>query len=426
MVGIRGSKFLQSKNNKDNRLVVFDVEGVILPKRQYLFLTASKHLDITGTFLIIILGLLYEIRLVSLEFALRKMYRLFRGIRLDELYQTFKAIPLIPGSLEVFQTLREEGYLTALISSGLPVSFVEDLKKRLGADYGYGIELETVDNRLTGEIKGDIVKTGAKASVLKELLNKTRTTKDDCVVVADDRNNLPMIPLCSKSIGYNSDFSFSRRATYIVKGGLAGIIPYIESTDGRPRSPPFSKNEYFRKTIHMGSYIIPLIGRYLGVDTIIEAAIISVTIIYIASELYRLEGRRIFLFSKITKRAVVGQEIWDFATDPVYFAMGIVLALIIFPKPCGYVAITVLTLGDGGATVFGKLLGRRVIPFNKPKTVEGTILGLLLAFIGSLAFTDSMRSLIAASVGALVEFTPSPVSDNISVPILAGLAITLL
>lgn len=406
-------------------LIVFDVEGVILPKGHYLFFAASKHLGIRCTLLVIFLGFLYEVGLRSLEYTLKKIYRLFKGISLDELDQTFMGIPLIPGSFEVFQTLKEKGYKTALISSGLPDRFVKDLAKRVGADYGYGLELDVDNDLLTGEIRGNIIKEGGKAIILKKLQNDEGFVSDNCTVVADDRNNSSMTPLCNISIGYNSDFIFSSKSNYNVKGDLTEILPYIENDLAKAKSTSLSENEYFRETIHMGSYMIPFICRYFGIDVPIGVLILLVATVYTASELYRLVGKGFPLFSTITARAVVGEENWDFAASPIFFAWGVSLPLLVFPKPIGYAAIAVLTLGDGGASVFGRRFGRTRIPFNKSKTLEGTVIGFFFAFIGALMFVDPLKSLIAASVGIIVESAPSPINDNISIPILTGLAIML-
>ena len=409
---------------KNKSLVIFDVEGVLIPKRRYLFLAVSKWLNIRGILLTMILGLLYEVGMMSLESALRRIYKLFKGVRLKEFSQTFREIHLIPGALELFQTLREKGYRTALLSSGLPTLYVEDLAKRLGADYAFGLKLETVDGHLIGEIKGDIIKPGGKATVLRRLLKDGGFSPDYCVVVADDRNNIPLLPLCSKSIGYNPDFLFTTKCSYVIKGNLSNILPYVESKPQKSGSSTLSSGELFRETIHIGSFLIPLLCKYLEINAwLVGALIILVTMVYVVSEFARQKGAGIPLFSRITSKAAVGEENWGFATAPILFALGILVPLLVFPVPIGYVSIAVLTLGDGFAAIFGKKFGSIPIPLDKSKKLEGTLLGFLSAFLGTLFFIDPARGLVAAAVGMLVESTPSPINDNISIPILSGLVI---
>lgn len=419
---------LLSKNTrKTHKLVVFDVEGIIIPKNRYLLLEASKNLGIYRTLLVIIVALLYEAGAVSLEYALRRIYRLFKGTSLSEFHRIFRCISTIPNTFEVFKQLKDRKYKIALMSSGLPILFVEDLAIRLGADYAFGLKLETVNEYLTGEISGDIFRHDGKAVVLRELQKRLELSPKDCVVVADDRNNVPMLPLCDKSIGYNPDFIFAIKCNYAVKGGLIDILPYIDPNTKKGESMNSPSIEFFRETIHIGSFIIPVICKYLKVDIyLISTAITVVTIIYIVSELIRMKGREFPLLYAITSKAAVGEEKWSFATSPIIFAMSIVLTLLIFPIPVNYVAIASLTLGDGCASIFGRKFGKTAIPFNKQKSMEGTIVGLFAAFLGTLIFTDPLRGVVAAGIGMTVEVIPSPINDNISIPIISGMILMLL
>ncbi len=124
--------------------------------------------------------------------------------------------------------------------------------------------------------------------------------------------------------------------------------------------------------------------------------------------------------------AAIKPEIYGFVIDPVFFALGITLSLILFPEPANYASIAILTLGDGFATIFGKKLGRVVFPLNKGKRVEGSFFGFLFAFAGALLFVDPMKALVGAAVGMLVECLPLPISDNLTVPLTSGLAMTMI
>nr|NIR86272.1 phosphatidate cytidylyltransferase [Candidatus Bathyarchaeota archaeon] len=101
-------------------------------------------------------------------------------------------------------------------------------------------------------------------------------------------------------------------------------------------------------------------------------------------------------------------------------------SLLLFPKPINYASIVVLTLGDGFATIFGKIIGTTVLPVNKGKMLEGSILGSLFAFLGGLLFLNPMKALVAVTVGMTVEGLPLPVNDNLTIPLVSGLTLTLL
>jgi dolichol kinase len=148
--------------------------------------------------------------------------------------------------------------------------------------------------------------------------------------------------------------------------------------------------------------------------------------LYIVSEVTRLWGINFPVLSTITWRAANKPELYEFATAPIFFALGIVLSLIIFPAPISYASIAILTLGDGFASIFGRKFGSVTFPFNKGKNLEGSIFGFLFASVGAMLFVDPIKALVGAAIGMLMECLPLPISDNLAVPIASGLALTMI
>lgn len=110
-----------------------------------------------------------------------------------------------------------------------------------------------------------------------------------------------------------------------------------------------------------------------------------------------------------------------FVKAPLYFAAGILAALLIFPAPFNFVAIAVVTLGDGFASVVGRMFGKHKIPHSGGKSLEGTAAGVLCAFAGALVFVPPTTALTAALAGMAVELLPLRISDNLTVPFVSGL-----
>lgn len=409
-----------------NRLIVFDVEGVLVPKRRYLLFETARKVGLWVFVKIVVVGVLYEIGLLSLESTLRKIFMVLRGLTVDDLYQLYKEFPLMPGAEKVFEKLNKTGYKTALVSSGLPKLLVEDLAARLGVDYAFGLELEVASGYLTGEIGGDVLKPDGKAIVLKEILEKEGLSPQDCAVVADDLNNLPMFPLSKLRIGYNPDFLLSAKSDFVVRGDLSEILPILTENALRVPTYPLSRSEIIRETIHIISFLVPFICIYLLESYLVSLLILLTTSLYTASEVARLRGINFPVFSTITWKAANKPEYYEFATAPISFALGITLSLILFPAPYGYASIAILTLGDGFATIFGRKFGNVVFPFNKGKNVEGSVFGFLFASVGAMLFVDPVKALVGAAVGMLVECLPLPLSDNLTVPLASGLVLTLI
>jgi HAD superfamily phosphoserine phosphatase-like hydrolase len=411
---------------ESNRLVVFDVEGILIPKNRYLLFEMSRKMRFWGFVKILVLGFLYEIGLLSLDSTLKRIYLLLKGLSVDYIFQLQKKIPLMLGTEEVFKRLNAKGYKTALISSGLPTLFVKDLAKRLNADYAFGLELKILNGKLTGAIKGDVLKPDGKAIVLKKILAKENLNPKDCILVADDRNNFSMFPLCNLRIGYNPDFILSARSDYVTRGELTEILSPITGENPPLSKHSMSRNRELRETMHMSSFLLSFIAIYLTGKTLLASVILLITVLYTISEVARIRGTNIPILSSITWKAANKPELYEIATAPISFALGIAISLLIFPTPICYVAITILTLGDGFAHIFGMKLGRTSLPFNKGKNLEGTIFGFLFAFLATLIFVDPIRALIGSAVGMLIEGLPLPVNDNLTMPLISGLLLTLI
>jgi HAD superfamily phosphoserine phosphatase-like hydrolase len=413
--------------DKPHRLIVFDVEGVLLPEKRYLLFEVGRRLGLWNFMKVLIIGFLYTIWLMPLESTLRRIFALLRGFAFDDLFNFYRRVPLMSGTEEVFKKLKELGHKTVFISSSIPAPFVKDLADRLKADYAFGLDLEVLNGHITGKIGGDVIEPEGKALVLKKILNATGLTPKDCVVVADDRNNLPMFDLCSLRIGYCPGFPVDIKSDFVVNGSLTEILPIITGKVSQASRPSLSRNEALREMIHISGFFVPLVCMYFLDRYLAVLLILLVTLFYTASEFARMEGTYFPPFSMITWKTAITSESYEFATAPIFFALGIMLSLILFPVPVNYASIAIFTLGDGFATLFGKKFGKTVFPFNKGKRMEGSFFGFLFAFLGASFFlADPRKAMVGAAVGMLVESLPSPISDNITIPLASGLALIML
>jgi len=374
----------------------------------------------------IFLGFLYEIGLLSLETALRRIYKYFEGYTTEELHYYFEKIPLLPGSDAVFEYLHKNEWKTALISSGLPNFCIQELATKLKADYAFGLKMETVKGKFTGKIEGYAIKKNGKAVLLQEILNREKLDSKNCILVADDRNNIQMFAYANLKIGYNPDFMLSAKSDYVVTGNLTNILPIITNTIREEHKQTLSRNQILRLAIHMSGFTIPFMCTYFLNHYLIAILISIVTSLYIISELARMMRITFPILTSITTRAAVKLELYEFTTAPIFYAFGIILSLIIFPPQFAYASIAILTLGDGAASLFGKKLGKTPYPFNKAKNLEGSIFGFIFALSGAVFFIDPIRAFIAAMAGMLAECLPMPLNDNLTIPLTAGSILMML
>jgi phosphoserine phosphatase len=413
---------LEAPNNRKPRLVVFDIEGVLIPKNRFIF-EVGKSIGVSQLLKMLFIGFLYEIGVVTLKKALKRIFKIMQGAKIETLMRIFDEIPSISQLENVFAQLKTRNCKTALISSGLPNVIVKKLASSIGADYAFGIEIGINDDALTGEIWGDVIDADGKFKVLSQILSAEGLKLEDCVVVADDRNNSCIFLPGMQKIGYNPDFVLRVKADKVVTGKLSGILPII---DGKPkqRSLP-SKNAVLRETIHASGFFVPVLAGLIG-NTPVALMICVVSALYFLSELSRLSRKNLPVISAITRNAALQAELYEFAAAPLYFALGILLTLLLFPAPVNSAAIAIFALGDSTAALFGGLISKNPLPFNKGKTLEGSLVGFFFAFLAGSFFVSPALALIGAVVAMTIESLPLPVNDNVLIPLCTGLALLLM
>ena len=74
-------------------MVVFDVEGILITKNRYLLFEISRKVGFLGFIRILALGFLYEIGLLSLESALRRIFAMFNGLKAEDVLGLHKRMP---------------------------------------------------------------------------------------------------------------------------------------------------------------------------------------------------------------------------------------------------------------------------------------------------------------------------------------------
>jgi dolichol kinase/phosphoserine phosphatase len=404
------------------RLVVFDVEGVLIPKNRFLY-EAGKNLGLLKLIKLLFYGFLYEAGLQKLQPTLTHIFQELKGQQMENLVGICQKISSVPLLQSIGVQLKARNCKIALISSGLPTMIVKKLADTMGAEYAYGIDVEKVEGKLTGKISGDAIEPNGKLKILTQIMSAENVWLSDCVVVADDRNNSCIFMPGVLKVGFNPDFVIRIKADKVVIGKLSQIFPVI---DGITQKRPFpTANDFLREDIHASGFFMPIIATLIGVP-IVAALIITISLVYTGSELLRLEGKELPLISAITQHSASQSELNGFAAAPLYFAFGILLTLVLFNVHAGGAAVAMFCLGDSAASLFGGRISKNPLPFNKGKTWEGSVGGFFFAFLAGLFFVSPTLALIGAAVAMTVEALPLPINDNVLVPVVTGAVLTLL
>ena len=86
-------------------------------------------------------------------------------------------------------------------------------------------------------------------------------------------------------------------------------------------------------------------------------------------------------------------------------------------------AILTLALGDSAATIFG-ILGTHPLPYNRRKTIEGSLAFLIFSLLSCLLV--GWVGIPLAFLTAVAESLPVPIDDNLLIPITAILFFSLI
>jgi len=112
----------------------------------------------------------------------------------------------------------------------------------------------------------------------------------------------------------------------------------------------------------------------------------------------------------------------------IYYLIGSLLVLSIFPLDVALASIMVLAFADSIGHLFGIKFGRVPHPFVSTKFVEGWIVGLIAGFAGAFIFVPWYEALAASFFAMLVEgievkVGADDIDDNLIIPSVAAIAI---
>jgi len=186
--------------------------------------------------------------------------------------------------------------------------------------------------------------------------------------------------------------------------------------------------EMWRKGTHVFALVIPG-GYYLLQLTRggMLAVMIPITLVVILADVSRLRGWGLwrFGFGRVFGRMIRPHEQRGDFTGATYILTTVCLTVAMFDKPIAIAAVAFIIVGDTLAALVGRKYGRH--RFFSGKSWEGSA-SCLIGTLAVAAFTpglDRSVAVIGAVAAAVVEALPLGVDDNVTVPVLSGLVMTL-
>jgi phosphoserine phosphatase len=128
------------------------------------------------------------------------------------------------GAERLISTLKRLGYRVGILSGGFTY-FANHLKQRFGIDCISANELDIVDGRLTGEVKGEIVNGEKKAELLRGMAAQLGIDMRQTIAVGDGANDLPMLAIAGLGVAFHAKPKVRENARHAISSlGLDSIL----------------------------------------------------------------------------------------------------------------------------------------------------------------------------------------------------------
>ena len=183
--------------------------------------------------------------------------------------------------------------------------------------------------------------------------------------------------------------------------------------------------ELRRKSIHLLGLVFPILyvftTRYTATIAVgaLLAIVLGVELLKVLLPAFR--GIFMRIFSPILR----SQEQKGGLTGATYYLIGSFLCILLFDKTLAIVCLCFLTLGDLFAALIGKQWGR--IKLFSRKSLEGSLACFIVCTaVALLIGLHPVVAITGALVATLIELLPTGVDDNVTIPLISGLAMHLL
>jgi len=157
--------------------------------------------------------------------SLARRVALLAGLEEAALEKVYRdTLTLSPGAERLIEGCRSRGIRTLLVSGGFTF-FTARVQARLGIDEALANELEVIEGRLSGRLRGAIVDAAAKAARFREVAARLGLPKSQTLAVGDGANDLAMMAEAGVSVAWRAKPRVRAAATHALDfSDLDGVI----------------------------------------------------------------------------------------------------------------------------------------------------------------------------------------------------------
>ena len=162
-------------------------------------------------------------------------------------------------------------------------------------------------------------------------------------------------------------------------------------------------------------YIMPHTTALLG--------LILATFATVAVDLLRLSDRRLRRFFLRLFRSVIRPHEEEHLLGSTHYMIAALLSVVVFDHVIAIAALAFLVLGDAAAAIIGKRFGT---PGLWGKSPQGSMACFVVCLLVGWPLLGSFwLAMVGAVTATVAEAMPSPLDDNMRVPIFGGMAMQL-
>ena len=151
--------------------------------------------------------------------SIKKRVGLLKGINVGSFEKIiYEKIRFQPHVNEWINFAKSHHLITVVVSGGFTY-FVDYVKKSLSIDYAFSNTFEVFDNKLTGNLLGEIVNVEKKAELTLKIANQYGINRDQIIAIGDGANDIGMFRESGLSISMHGKPVLDNFVTWSVKKG---------------------------------------------------------------------------------------------------------------------------------------------------------------------------------------------------------------
>jgi len=188
------------------------------------------------------------------------------------------------------------------------------------------------------------------------------------------------------------------------------------------------KGEILRKLTHLGAFVVPGSYYFLKIPEPYILSILSLAwLIIILIEISRFRNWKLWDYTKWFMAPMLrdSELKGDNFSGAFYILPAMIASILFFDPPVTLISLSFIIFGDPASAIFGRRYGKHKF---KNKSLEGSTAFLIFA-VAVAIFAPEIPlwiALLGAVTATITEALSFEVDDNVTVPLISGLVITLL